>query len=125
MPNPCAARRAPFPWQGGELHGRCQRYEVRIEQDGMFGVSTGSMFWLGFGAHAVDHQRPFLSETGYRSFVGSHPDVVPGITPDVFAPEMIQAYVNRECKGRLRRIERSYVEREMARRAGKTPALGD
>jgi hypothetical protein len=36
--------------------------------------------------------------------------------PDAFAREMIQAYVNRECKGKLKKIERSYVEREMERR---------
>jgi hypothetical protein len=76
--------------------------KVRIEQDGIFGVSTGSMFWPGFGAHAVDYQRPFISETGYRSFIGCHADVVPGITPDVFAAEMVKAYIDRECKGKLR-----------------------
>jgi len=56
----------------------------------MFGVSTGSMFWPGFGAYAVDCQRPFISETGYRSFIGCHAEVVPGITPDVFAAEIGQ-----------------------------------
>lgn len=52
----------------------------------------------------------------YRRFVGCHAEVVPGIMPDAFAREMIQAYVNRECKGKLKKIERSYVEREMERR---------
>jgi hypothetical protein len=65
----------------------------------------------------VDYQRPFISETGYWSFVGCHADVVPGITPDLFAAEMVKAYIDRECKGKLRKIERSYVEREMERRA--------
>jgi hypothetical protein len=45
--------------------------------------------------------------------------MVPGITPDVFAREMIRSYMKRQCKGKPRRIERSYVEREMARRAEK------
>jgi hypothetical protein len=85
----------------------------------MFGVGTGSMFWPGFGAHAVDYQRPFISETGYRSFIGSQSDVVAGITPDAFAQEIIQADIQRHCKGRLRKIERGYVEREMARRTEK------
>lgn len=35
--------------------------KVRIEQFGIFGVSTAPMCWPGFGAHAVDYQRPFLS----------------------------------------------------------------
>jgi hypothetical protein len=85
--------------------------KVRIEQDGMFGAGTGSMFWPGFGAHAVDYQRPFISETGYRSFIGCQADVVAGITPDEFARETIEAHILRDCKGKLRKIDRSYVER--------------
>jgi hypothetical protein len=42
--------------------------------------------------------------------------MVPGITPDVFAREMIRAYIKVECKGKPKRIEQSYVEREIARR---------
>lgn len=94
--------------------------KVRIEQDGMFGVGTGSMFWPGFGAHAVDYQRPFISQTGYRSFIGCQANVVPGITPDLFARSIIEAYIARDCKGKLRKIERSYIERETARRARKS-----
>jgi hypothetical protein len=46
---------------------------VRIQQDGMFGFGMMSRPYSGFPAHAVDYQRPFLSETGYRSFLaGQH-----------------------------------------------------
>jgi hypothetical protein len=62
---------------------------------------------------------PCLAKTGYRSFLGCHADMTPGITPDVFAREMIDAYVKRECKGKLRKIGTSYVERELARREKK------
>ena len=55
---------------------------VRIEQDGMFGVGAMHMTWPGFSAHAVDYQKPFISETGFRSFIGCHADMLPGITPD-------------------------------------------
>ena len=92
---------------------------VRIEQDGMFGIGASSGNFLGFGAHAVDYNRPFISETGYRSFMGIHGDVPAGMTPDMVAGEAIKAYVDKECKGKLRKIERSYVEREMERRAEK------
>jgi hypothetical protein len=105
--------------QTGEFTINVGNMPVRIEQDGMFGVGAMHMTWPGFSAHAVDYQWPFLSETGYRSFIGVHADMVPGITPDVFARRMIEAYVAKECKGKLRKIERSYVEREMARRAEK------
>jgi hypothetical protein len=92
---------------------------VRIEQDGMFGIGASSGNFLGFGAHAVDYDRPFISETGYRSFLGLHGDVPAGMTPDMIAGEAVKAYVDRECKGKLRKIDRNYVEREMARRAQK------
>jgi hypothetical protein len=92
---------------------------VRIELDGMFGIGASLSPYPGFSAHAVDYRKPFLSETGYRSFIGCLAETAPGITPDVFAREMIQAYVNGECKGKLRKIERSYVERECARREEK------
>jgi len=109
----------PLWGQTGEFTIDVTGMKVRVEQDGMFGVGTGSMFWPGFGAHAVDYDKPFLSETGYRSFHGAQGSVVPGITPDKYAEEMIRSYMQRECKGKPRKIESSYVEREMARRAAK------
>jgi hypothetical protein len=109
----------PLWGQEGSFTVDVNGMKARIEQDGIFGVSTGSMFWPGFGALAVDYDRPFLSETGYRSFIGCQADVAPGITPDRFAQEMIRAYIQRDCKGKPRKIERSYVEREMVRRAAK------
>jgi len=107
----------PMWGQTGEFTINVGTMPVRIEQEGIFGIGTSSGVWLGFGAHAVDFQKPFLSQTGYRSFLGCHAEMVPGMTPDVFARDMIDAYVQRECKGKLRQIERSYVEREMARRS--------
>jgi hypothetical protein len=91
--------------------------KVRIEQDGLFGIGTFTCSAPGFSAHAVDYDKPFLSETGYRSFIGSRPEIAPGMTPDVMAREMINSYMNRECKAKAKRIEQSYVDREMQRRA--------
>lgn len=90
--------------------------KVRIEQDGIFGIGTFMSPAPGFSAHAVDYDKPFLSETGYRSFIGSRPDIVPGMTPDVVAAEMIQPYMKRECKGKSKRIGQTYVDWEMERR---------
>jgi hypothetical protein len=109
----------PMWGQTGEFTINVGQMPVLIKQDGMFGIGASHMLWPGFGAHAVDYQKPFLSETGYRSFIGCHADMVPGTTPDAFAQEIIQAYVASECKGKQRKIERGYVEREMARRAEK------
>jgi hypothetical protein len=66
--------------------------------------------------HAHDRQMLFHGRPG--TAIGfERLEMAPGITPDRFAREMINAYVAKECKGKLRRIERSYVEREMERRA--------
>jgi hypothetical protein len=93
---------------------------VPVTMDGMFGIAASMSVWPGFEAYAVDYDKPFLSETGYRSFLGCHAEMVPGLTPDVFVHEMLQQYVNSECKGKLRRIGVADVEREKARREEKT-----
>jgi hypothetical protein len=106
----------PMWGQKGSFTVDLNGMKVRIEQDGMFGVGHASMFWPGFGAHTVDYQRPFISETGYRSFLGCQAEIVPGVTPASFARQMLAAYLKEHCKGKLSNIERSYAERETARR---------
>jgi hypothetical protein len=81
---------------------------VRVEMEGVFGTGSGVCFWPGFAARAVDLGRPFLSPTGYRSFLGIHADPQPGLTPGGFALRVIEAHVARELKGRLVPIEARY-----------------
>lgn len=87
------------------------KMRVRIELDGLFGIAGGFAFWPGFAAHAVDLDRPFISETGYRSFLGIYAEPVPDLTPDAFTARVIAAHINRELKGRLRPIVPQYRER--------------
>ena len=42
------------------------------------------------------------------------------MTPDAVAAEVIKAHIDKELKGKLQKIERNYVEREMERRAQKS-----
>ena len=56
----------------------------------------------------MDYDRPFLSETGYRSFLGIYADPVPGMLPDEFAHEVVQSYVARALKGKLLAIAPDY-----------------
>jgi hypothetical protein len=74
----------------------------------MFGIGAQWFFWPGFTAHAVEWDKPFLSETGYRSFLGLNAAPVPGLTPDAFVRRVIAAYIARERKGRLAMIEPRY-----------------
>jgi hypothetical protein len=88
---------------------------VRIEMDGIFGVASNAFPWLGFAARAVEWGKPFLSETGYRSFIGLRGGLHPGMTPDGFAREIIALYVSRDLKkGRLVAIKPEYRERHEA-----------
>jgi hypothetical protein len=77
------------------MHGTVR---VRIEMDGIFGISACYIPWLGFAAHAVDLDQPFLSEIGFRSFVGLSGELEAGLTPDTFVAEIIAAHVKRELK---------------------------
>lgn len=74
---------------------------VEIAMEGVFGIGSGFSFWPGFAARAVDPHRPFLSPTGYRSFLGIHAEAQPGLTPGDFVSRVIEAYVERELTGRL------------------------
>jgi hypothetical protein len=98
----------PLWGQTGEFMIDVDGMKVRIELEGVFGIGGGFCFWPGFAARAVDHDRPFLSNTGYRSFFGIGADPVPGLTPDAFAAKVIAAHVAHRLKGRLVAIEPRY-----------------
>lgn len=110
----------PMWGQTGDYVIEVDGMKVRIEQDGIFATGSHAMFWLAFSVHAVDYDKPFLSETGYRSFIGIFAPPEPGVTPEDFAKGVIRGQLQRERKGKPYRIEQSYVEREMERRAEKS-----
>ena len=98
----------PLWGQTGEFIIAVHDMRVRVALHGMFGICARTCYWPGFAAHAVDHDRPFLSETGYRSFLGIHAEAQPGLTPDAFVHEVIAVHVEGELKGRLLAIEARY-----------------
>jgi len=88
----------PLWGQSGDFIIDVDGMHVRIEQDGIFGIGASSMPWPGFSAHIVDRDKPFFSETGYRSFLGIHAPMVPGMTPDTVAVEVIRGLIASERK---------------------------
>src|SRR5690606_16264225 len=74
----------PLWGQEGDFIITVGRMRVRIALDGLFGIASSFAFWPGFAAHAVDYDRPFISQTDYRSFLGIHAAPVPDLTPDDF-----------------------------------------
>ncbi len=101
----------PLWGQDGSFIVEVSGMRVRIALDGLFGIGGSIQFWPGFAAHAVDPDRPFISETGYRSFLGIHAAPVPELTPDAFAAKVIAAHIERALKGRLHPIAAQYRER--------------
>lgn len=91
----------PLWGQGGSFIVKVKTMRVRIDMDGLYGIGARSSPWMNFSANAVDRDKPFLSETGYRSFLGISADIVPGMTPDAFAVSVIKEYVRVHLKGRL------------------------
>ncbi|MGR3779788.1 MAG: hypothetical protein ACU0DT_00815 [Albimonas sp.] len=93
--------RVPLWGQQGDFVIPIRGMETRIEMCGLYGIGVSTFFfWPGFEARAVRRDRPFFSETGYRSFLGIHADAVPGLTPDVFAAKVIERHIETMGKGR-------------------------
>lgn len=108
-----AARNAVPLWgQEGEFIVTVGMMRVRIVMNGIFGIASSICYWPGFGAYVVDQARPFLSETGYRSFLGIHADPAPGLTTEEFARKVIEIHVAQELKGKLRTIKPQYRKAE-------------
>lgn len=105
-----AAEPGAFPlWgQRGDFRITMNGMQARIEMDGMFGIGMSFGIVPGFSTHAVDYSLPFLSETGYRSFLGIHAELVAGIAPEAFARQVVSSLVSDSLKGRLVPIRREH-----------------
>jgi len=79
-----------------------------MEFGGLLGICE-----FGFDAHAVDWDRKFLSETGYRSFlVGHETDCTGGFPPvNEAVRDIIENYIKNDLKGKLVEIQPQYRER--------------
>lgn len=102
----------PLRGQEGDFLVTVGTMRVRIVMNGMFGIASSTCYWPGFGAYAVDQDRPFLSEAGFRSFLGIHADLRPGLTTEKFAHKVIETYVAQELKGKLHTIKPQYRKTE-------------
>ena len=96
----------PLWGQDGDFIINVRGVAVRIEMNGLFGIASRT-HWLGFSAHAVAKDRPFISPTGYRSFLGCQAAIEPNITPDASCARFIEAHIVRDLGGRLVEIAKS------------------
>ena len=98
----------PLWGQAGNFVVDVNGLKVRIETKGFFGIGGPTSFC----ANAVDRSQPFLSETGFRSFMGSALGPLPGMTFDEFVREVLRAHIARDLKGKLRPIQSRYRREE-------------
>ncbi|SFH85764.1 hypothetical protein [Albimonas pacifica] len=94
--------RVPLWGQAGVFDLDLRGMQVRIEMDGVYDIGASSGFWPGFAARAVRRDRPFFSETGFRSFLGIAGAPAPGMLPDRFAAAVIEAHIDRKRERRGR-----------------------
>ncbi|KRE14321.1 hypothetical protein ASE66_13110 [Bosea sp. Root483D1] len=94
--------------QQGEFILKVAGIRVLINMSGLFGIGARFMTYLSFSARAVDWDQPFLSEPGYRSFMGTNAPLVPGFTPAGFARAVIGNHVATTLKGKLVAITQQY-----------------
>lgn len=108
----CTARGGEIPrWgQQGTFIITVGSMKVRIELDGMFGIGATCMYWPGFAATVVEPDKPFISGTGYRSFLGIHAERVPNLLPDEFAANVIEAHIRHHMNGKLETVAARYRE---------------
>jgi len=95
----------PLWGQTGEFIIALSDIDIRIELHGLFGIGATHTYWPGFAAHAMDRERPFISGTGYRSFLGVQAPVMPELTPDRFVTHILSRHIEADLKGRLVRID--------------------
>jgi len=98
----CAAKTAIPLWgQDGEFTVSINGIEIIIKMNGMFGIGGRYMTYQSFGASVADTTKPFLSDTGYRSFLGCSVEPEKYMTPDGFAKRILDRYIAHDLKGKL------------------------
>lgn len=95
----------PLWGQGGVFPLEAAGLAMRVEMSGLFGICATAMPFLGFAVRAVDAEKPFLSATGYRSFMGVSVEPWRGVTTDSFVRRVVERYVENELKGRVLRVD--------------------
>jgi hypothetical protein len=81
--------------------GRWPSVSVRIDLEGMFGLASSWSAFPGFAAHVVDRSKPFISETGFRSFLSGRTDLTPGMTAADFVSRVIADHIRTELRNSL------------------------
>lgn len=100
LDNETAATDGDIPLWGQRGSFHIAEFNARIEMNGIFGIGSPAP---GFAMHAIDRSRPFLSATGYRSFLGLG-IVMEGLSTADYVREALREYIARHLRGKLAAI---------------------
>lgn len=98
----------PMWGQDGRFATEAKGVQIAVEMHGMFSIGATSMPFPGFSVRAVNPSKQFLSETGYRSFLGVTVSPEIGMTTERFVQRVVAAHVDTELNGKLLRVDRKY-----------------
>jgi hypothetical protein len=73
--------------------------------DGVFGIRAGCMPRPNFSAHPAIWGKPFISETGYHSFIGLNAALTSNPTAETFVFAVPGAHISRNLSDRIVAIE--------------------
>lgn len=99
----CAAPSGEEPlWgQDGVFDVEIAGSSTCVTMHGMFGIGATAMTYLGFEVRAIEANKPFLSSTGYRSFLGCSVAPEAGLSVRGFVERVLEHYVTHDLRGRL------------------------
>lgn len=100
----------PMWGQDGRFVTEAMGMQIAVEMGGMFNIGATSTPFSGFSVCACDPSRPFLSETGYRSFLGVTVSPENGMTTERFVQRVVAAHVGIALNGKLLRVDPKYFE---------------
>ena len=98
----------PLWGQNGTFQMTAANMALLVIMEGMFGIGACHMPYCSFSVRAVHHDKPFLSSTGYRSFLGVSVEPELGMDTEHFVHRVVEIHVERELGNKLVSIAPQY-----------------
>lgn len=98
------SRRLAAPDGQIPLRGQSGRFLLVTENCRYVVVQNDAADFYGFGIHALDYDRPFISPTGFRSML-PQPTAGLGLSTSEYAASLIATMIHSELKGRFVTID--------------------
>lgn len=102
----------PLWGQDGTFQMTAANMALQVTMEGIFRIGGCYMPYCSFSVRAVDQDKPFLSSTGYRSFLDVSVSPKPGMDTKQFVHRVVEIHVEKELGNRLFPIAEQYRKSE-------------